>query len=87
QMQAGGFSGGGGISGNPLGQIIEEMMRQGGGMGGGMMGGQPQQRQAPQSQNPFGNNPLGDNPLGKVLQDMFGGGAPQQAPPNMSCST
>ena len=80
QMQAGGFSGGGGISGNPLGQIIEEMMRQGGGMGGGMMGGQPQQRQAPQSQNPFGNNPLGDNPLGKVLQDMFGGGAPQQAP-------
>ena len=80
QMQAGGFSGGGGISGNPLGQIIEEMMRQGGGIGGGMMGGQPQQRQAPQSQNPFGNNPLGDNPLGKVLQDMFGGGAPQQAP-------
>ncbi|PLP59358.1 hypothetical protein CYK37_12455 [Mesorhizobium loti] len=73
QMQAAGGFGGGN---NPFGQIIEEMMRQ----GGGMMGGQPQQRQAPQGQNPFGNNPLGDNPLGKVLQDMFGGGAQQQAP-------
>ncbi|RUY65853.1 hypothetical protein EN962_32310, partial [Mesorhizobium sp. M7A.F.Ca.CA.001.09.2.1] len=25
-------------------------------------------------------NPYGDNPLGKVLQDMFGGGAPQPQP-------
>jgi hypothetical protein len=71
QMQgAGGFSGGA----NPLQEIIEQMMRQGGGM---MGGGQQQtpQRQAPeQPANPF------DNPFGKVLQDMFGGGAAQQAP-------
>lgn len=67
QLQAGGFGGGN----NPLGDIIEQMMRQGGGMLGG---GQPQQRQAPQPQNPF------DNPFGKVLQDMFGGGAAQQQP-------
>ncbi|MGN6307619.1 MAG: DUF937 domain-containing protein [Mesorhizobium sp.] len=71
--QAGGFGG----ANNPLGQIIEEMMKQ----GGGMMGGQPapQQRQAPQGQNPF--DPLGNNPFGKVLQDMFGGGAGQQQAP------
>ena len=71
--QAGGFGG----ANNPLGQIIEEMMKQ----GGNMMGGQPapqQRRAAPQGQNPF--DPLGNNPLGKVLQDMFGGGAGQQAP-------
>ncbi|MDX8512197.1 DUF937 domain-containing protein [Mesorhizobium captivum] len=74
QMQAAGGFGGGG---NPLGEIIEEMMRQ---AGGGVQA--PQPRQAPQ-QAP---NPYGDNPLGKVLQDMFGGGAqqpqsqPQQAP-------
>lgn len=67
QLQAGGFGGGS----NPLGDIIEQMMRQGGGILGG---GQPQQRQAPQPQNPF------DNPFGKVLQDMFGGGAAQQQP-------
>ncbi|BCG82271.1 DUF937 domain-containing protein [Mesorhizobium sp. 113-3-3] len=64
QMQAAGGFGGGN---NPLGEIIEQMMRQGGGMGAPA----PQQRQAPQPQNPM------DNPLGKVLQDMFGGGAPQ----------
>jgi len=69
--QAGGFGG----ANNPLGQIIEEMMKQGGGLTGGQQA--PQQRQAPQGQNSFGNNPLG-----KVLQDMFGGGAPQQAPQN-----
>ncbi|TGP22459.1 MULTISPECIES: DUF937 domain-containing protein [unclassified Mesorhizobium] len=67
QMQAAGGFGGG----NPLGEIIEEMMRQ---AGGGAQAPQP----AP--------SPYGDNPLGKVLQDMFGGGAqqpqsqPQQAP-------
>ncbi|MDR7033057.1 DUF937 domain-containing protein [Mesorhizobium sp. BE184] len=72
QMQgAGGFGGN-----NPLGQIIEEMMKQSGGMGGGQT--TPQQRQAPQSQNPL--DQLGDNPFGKVLKDMFGGGAQQQAP-------
>lgn len=69
QMQAAGGFGGGS---NPLGEIIEQMMRQAGG------GAQPAPQQAP--------NPYGDNPLGKVLQDMFGGGAqqpqsqPQQAP-------
>ncbi|MDG4882563.1 DUF937 domain-containing protein [Mesorhizobium sp. WSM4884] len=72
QMQAAGGFGG---SGNPLGEIIEEMMRQ---AGGGAQA--PQPRQAPPP------NPYGDNPLGKVLQDMFGGGAqqpqsqPQQTP-------
>ncbi|MER8376804.1 DUF937 domain-containing protein [Mesorhizobium sp. M1406] len=65
QMQAAGGFGGGGN--NPLGEIIEQMMRQ----GGGMQAPAPQPRQAPQPQNPM------DNPLGKVLQDMFGGGAPQ----------
>jgi hypothetical protein len=65
---AGGFGGGG----NPLGEIIEQMMRQ-----GGAMMGQPQQPQQPPAQpaNPF------DNPFGKVLQDMFGGGARTQAQP------
>lgn len=62
---------GGQAASNPLGEIIEQMMRQ----GGGMMGGAPQQRQrAPEpAANPF------DNPFGKVLEGMFGGGA-QQAP-------
>jgi len=54
QMQAAGGFGGGG---NPLGEIIEQMMRQ---AGGGAPA--PQQPQSPM-----------DNPLGKVLQDMFGG--------------
>ncbi|WP_296736658.1 DUF937 domain-containing protein [Mesorhizobium sp.] len=85
QMQAAGGFGGG----NPLGQIIEQMMRQAG-------GGQAQQPAPnPYGDNPFGKmlqdmfggsaqqpqpapNPYGDNPLGKVLQDMFGGGAAQQ---------
>ncbi|MGB3390388.1 MAG: DUF937 domain-containing protein [Pseudaminobacter sp.] len=61
QLQAGGF----GSGNNPLGEIIEQMMRQGGGMGTG--GGQPQ------SPNPM------DNPLGRILEGMFGGGA-QPAP-------
>ncbi|WP_027061440.1 DUF937 domain-containing protein [Mesorhizobium loti] len=64
QMQAAGGFGGGGN--NPLGEIIEQMMRQ-----GGMQAPAPQQRQAPPPQSPM------DNPLGKVLQDMFGGGTPQ----------
>ncbi|RWE11352.1 MAG: DUF937 domain-containing protein [Mesorhizobium sp.] len=63
QMQAAGGFGGGS---NPLGEIIEQMMRQ---AGGGAQAPAPQQRQAP--------GPM-DNPLGKVLQDMFGGGAQQQ---------
>ncbi|ESZ18293.1 MULTISPECIES: DUF937 domain-containing protein [unclassified Mesorhizobium] len=70
QMQAAGGFGGGS---NPLGEIIEQMMRQ---AGGGAPA--PQQRQAPQP------GPM-DNPFGKVLQDMFGGaqqpqGQPRQAP-------
>lgn len=73
QAQAGGFG-----ASNPLGEIIEQMMRQGGGFGGGGMGGGAAPRQQPQPQSapdPF------DNPFGKVLKDMFGGGAqPQSAP-------
>ncbi len=69
QMPAGGSA-----ANNPLADIIEQMMKQGG-LGGMLGGGQPApQQQAPQSQNPF------DNPLGKVLQDMFGGGAQTQGP-------
>jgi len=89
QMQAAGGFGGG----NPLGQIIEQMMRQASG------GQAPQPAPNPYGDNPFGKvlqdmfgggaqqpqsqpqpapNPYGDNPLGKVLQDMFGGGAAQQ---------
>lgn len=74
QMQAAGGFGGGN---NPLGEIIEQMMRQ-----GGMQAPAPQQRQAP-PQSPM------DNPLGKVLQDMFGGGTPQpqgQAQPQQTQS-
>ena len=70
QMQAGGFG-----ASNPLGEIIEQMMRQGGAMGGGAT---PQQRPQPAPQSapdPF------DNPFGKVLQDMFGGGAPAPGQP------
>ncbi|RUU30620.1 DUF937 domain-containing protein [Mesorhizobium sp. M6A.T.Ce.TU.016.01.1.1] len=68
QMQAAGGFGGGS---NPLGEIIEQMMRQ---AGGGAQAPAPQQRQAPQPASPA------DNPLGKVLQDMFGGGAQQPQP-------
>lgn len=71
--QAGSF----GAASNPLGQIIEEMMKQGGAMTGGQQREAPRDR-PPQGQNPF--DPLGNNPFGKVLQDMFGGGAQQQAP-------
>lgn len=68
QAQAGGF----GAGGNILGELIEQMMKQ----GGGMMG-QSQQRQAPPQQpNPM--DPF-DNPFGKILKDMMGGGA-QPAP-------
>ncbi|QDZ02341.1 DUF937 domain-containing protein [Nitratireductor mangrovi] len=61
---AAGFGG----QGNPLGEIIEQMMRQGGGMG------------APQSRSPqpqAAPDPM-DNPFGKILQDMFGGAMQQQ---------
>ncbi|WP_378944123.1 DUF937 domain-containing protein [Mesorhizobium sp. ANAO-SY3R2] len=73
QMQAPGGSS------NPLGDILEQMMRQAGGMRGGMMGGAQQPQQAPQqtqAPDPF------DNPFGKVLKDMFGGGQAQQPTSN-----
>jgi hypothetical protein len=58
-------------SDNPLGQIIEQMMRQGGAM---MGGGAAPQRSSPQA------DPM-DNPFGRILEGMFGGGAaPQQQP-------
>ncbi|MBZ9916846.1 DUF937 domain-containing protein [Mesorhizobium sp. BR1-1-12] len=66
QMQV--ASGFGAAGSNPLGEIIEQMMRQGGGLGGAQA---PAPQPSPPSQDPM------DNPLGKVLQDMFGGGAPQ----------
>jgi len=57
-----------GAGGNVLGDIIDQMMRQ-----GGAMTGQP--RQAPAQPNPM--DPF-DNPFGKILKDMMGGsGAPQ----------
>lgn len=58
-----------GTASNPLQEIIEQMMRQGGGFG--MPQQAPQPGQAPQSPDPM------DNPFGKILQDMFGGGAAQ----------
>lgn len=70
QMQAGGL----GSASNPLQEIIEQMMKQGGGFGMPQAPQAPQPQQAPQPANPF------DNPFGKILQDMFGGGAQQQAP-------
>jgi hypothetical protein len=56
---------------NPLGEMLEQMMRQGGGM-------RMPHPEAPQpGMNPF------DNPFGKVLEGMFGGSAkPAQAPQN-----
>ena len=71
QMQAAGFGG----QGNPLQEIIEQMMKQGGGFG------TPQPRQAPRPQAPQPDaNPF-DNPLGKILEGMFGGGQAQQRAP------
>ncbi|MER9959971.1 DUF937 domain-containing protein [Mesorhizobium sp. M0045] len=91
-----------GSGGNPLGELIEQMMRQ---AGGGSQAPAPQPAaptdnplgkvlqdmfggQQPQSQPQQTQNPYGDNPLGKVLQDMFGGGAPQpQQPQNQPQQT
>ena len=73
QMQAAGGFGGGGN--NPLGEIIEQMMRQ-----GGMQAPAPQPRQAPQPQNPM------DNPLGKVLQTCRRRAAISAAPPSIAPS-
>lgn len=65
---AAGFGG----QGNPLQEIIEQMMRQAGGGGGAA---QPQQRRAPEPESQF------DNPLGKILEGMFGGGAGSTSQP------
>lgn len=67
QMQAASGMG----ANNPLGEIIEQMMRQGGAM---MGGGQAQQPAPQQAQTP---DPL-DNPFGQILKGMFGGGQAQQ---------
>ncbi|MEO3386428.1 DUF937 domain-containing protein [Mesorhizobium sp. CAU 1741] len=76
-------------SANPLQEIIEQMMRQ----GGGMMPPQPQAQPSPLD-NPFGKilegmfggggqaqpqpqapqTPFGDNPLGRIFEEMMGGG-------------
>lgn len=63
QTPAGGFG-----AGNPFGEILGQMMRQGAG----------QQARPPQPADPF------DNPFGRALQDMFGGagaGQARSAPP------
>ncbi|MEO9612209.1 MAG: DUF937 domain-containing protein [Nitratireductor sp.] len=62
---AAGFGG----PGNPLGEIIAEMMRQGAGESGTAPRQPPHPQAAP---SPF------DNPFGKILQDMFGGAMQQQ---------
>lgn len=59
QMAAGGFGG----SNNPLGDLIDQMMRQGG----------AQQSPTPQPQQPQG----ADNPFGKMLEEILGGGQGQ----------
>ncbi|MER8501051.1 MULTISPECIES: DUF937 domain-containing protein [unclassified Mesorhizobium] len=101
--QLGGQMHAAGSGGNPLGELIEQMMRQ---AGGGSQAPAPQPAghtdnplgkmlqdmfgggQQPQSQPQQTQNPYGDNPLGKVLQDMFGGGAPQpQQPQNQPQQT
>ncbi|MBX3576478.1 MAG: DUF937 domain-containing protein [Rhizobiaceae bacterium] len=53
---------------NPLGDIIEQMMKQ------GMGGGQQRRAPTPEAANPF------DNPFGKILEGMFGGGGAAEQP-------
>ncbi|WP_315918916.1 DUF937 domain-containing protein [Mesorhizobium sp. SP-1A] len=66
----------GGFGDNPLGQILEQMMKQ----AGGMAGAPQQQPQTPQ--NPSPQNPFGDNPWGKILEQMLGGGQEDTPPPS-----
>ena len=67
QVQAAGFGG----QGNPLQDINEQMMKQ---------GGMPQQP-APRPEAPQPDLNQFDNPFGKILEGMFGGGqAKRQAP-------
>lgn len=92
QFAAAGLGGG-----NVIGDLIEQMMRQGGGMPGG---GQPTgtQQTAPGA-NPWGQilesmlgggagqqpqgqgNPAGNNPLGQIFEEMMRGGFPGSAGP------
>ncbi|WP_376701917.1 DUF937 domain-containing protein [Mesorhizobium sp. ISC25] len=93
--QLGGQMHAAGGGGNPLGELIEQMMRQ---AGGGSQAPAPQP--AGPTDNPLGKvlqdmfggaqqpqqtqSPYGDNPLGKVLQDMFGGGQQPQSQPQQT---
>ncbi|MER8784411.1 DUF937 domain-containing protein [Mesorhizobium sp. M1006] len=93
--QLGGQTHAAGGGGNPLGELIEQMMRQAG--GGGQV---PAPQPAGPTDNPLGKvlqdmfggaqqpqqtqSPYGDNPLGKVLQDMFGGGQQPQSRPQQT---
>ncbi|TIT19402.1 MAG: DUF937 domain-containing protein [Mesorhizobium sp.] len=93
--QLGGQMHAAGGGGNPLGELIEQMMRQ---AGGGSQAPAPQP--AGPADNPLGKvlqdmfggaqqpqqtqSPYGDNPLGKVLQDMFGGGQQPQSQPRQT---
>ncbi|MCP9232512.1 DUF937 domain-containing protein [Mesorhizobium sp. LMG 17147] len=92
--QLGGQMHAAGSGGNPLGELIEQMMRQ---AGGGSQAPAPQP--AAPTDNPLGKvlqdmfggqqpqqtqSPYGDNPLGKVLQDMFGGGQQPQSQPQQT---
>jgi hypothetical protein len=85
-----------GAAGNPLGEILEQMMRQGGGVA--MPHPEAPQPGMNQFDNPFGNvlegmfggtktesarapqSPYGDNPLGQIFEDMMRGGQQQAAP-------
>lgn len=60
-----------GGNGNVIGQVIEQMMRQ----SSEMMTGQATPQQSPRNPNPM------DNPFGQVLDQMFGGGAARNTPP------
>ncbi len=65
----GGFGGGGNI----IGEVIEQMMRQGQSMGGAYRPENRRTESGRQSGSQAGiPNPF-DNPFGKILQDMFGG--------------
>lgn len=68
QVQAAGFGG----QGNPLQEIIEQMMKQ---------GGVPQQP-APRPEAPQPDLNQFDNPFGKILEGMFGGGQAQRQAPS-----
>ena len=89
QLGAAGFGG----QTNPLQEIIEQMMKQGGGSGQATR----QQAQPNPVDNPFGKilqgmfgggqtqspsqqNPFGDNPLGRIFGEMLGGGQTQVTP-------